>query len=64
MTLSCGEDTDTFGPDLLQMAAARLAHSRVEILPGIGHFGPLQRPAVVAGSILATSGSGDGTTPP
>jgi pimeloyl-ACP methyl ester carboxylesterase len=45
------------------MGAARLAHSRVEIVPGIGHFGPLQQPVVVAGSILASVGSGSGTTP-
>ncbi len=63
VTLGCGVDTDTFGPDLLEMAAARLPHSHVEVLPGIGHFGPLQRPAVVADSIRAWAGPGNGTTP-
>ncbi len=63
VTLSCGQETDTFGPDLLALAAARLPHSDVEILPGIGHFGPLQQPVVVAESILASVGPGDGTTP-
>jgi pimeloyl-ACP methyl ester carboxylesterase len=56
VTLSCGEDTDSFGPDILETGAARLPHSRVEIIPGIGHFGPLQQPEVVANSILRWAG--------
>lgn len=51
VALACGEHTDAFGPRLLEADAARLQRSTVEVLPGIGHFGPLQRPAVVAASV-------------
>jgi len=52
VTLCCGADTDAFGVPLIEAAAAEVAHSRTEVLPGMGHFGPLQDPAAVAASVI------------
>ncbi len=57
MTLSCGEHTDSFGPAFLHKDASRLPHPRVEVIPGVGHFGPLEQPTVVADSVLESFGS-------
>ena len=62
VTLGCGSDTDSFGPDLLQKDASRLQRSRIEILPGLGHFGPLQAPEAVGRSIVRSLVTG-GRTP-
>jgi pimeloyl-ACP methyl ester carboxylesterase len=51
VTLACGERTNAFGPSFLAADAAQLRRSAVEVIPGIGHFGPLQQPAVVAESV-------------
>ena len=67
-----GEDTDSFGAEVMGANAARMAHDTdagrvahgtVEAFPGIGHFGPLERPAVVAGAVAAALGAHDGTPP-
>ena len=63
VTLSCGAETDSFGPAFLEKDAGRLPRPRVEILPGLGHFGPLQAPDVVGGSVLRSLVTGDGTPP-
>jgi pimeloyl-ACP methyl ester carboxylesterase len=55
--LACGADTDAFGPAFLEADAGQLRRSTVEVIPGIGHFGPLQQPALVADSVLRTLGS-------
>jgi pimeloyl-ACP methyl ester carboxylesterase len=52
VTLACGAATDGFGPDLLGVFAQRLASPTTVVLPGMGHFGPLEDPAGVAGSVL------------
>jgi pimeloyl-ACP methyl ester carboxylesterase len=52
VTLACGATTDAMGPQLLGRLAARLPHASVEVLPGLGHFGPLQDPDAVAASVL------------
>ncbi len=52
VVVACGETSEAFGPALIELQAARLPHARTEVLPGLGHFGPLQDPAAVAGSIL------------
>jgi pimeloyl-ACP methyl ester carboxylesterase len=54
VTLACGADTDGFGPDLLGAFARRLVAPAVVVLPGLGHFGPLEDPAVVAASVQAS----------
>ncbi len=61
VTLGCGAETDSFGPKLLDADARRLRRARVEVLPGIGHFGPLQQPALVAHSVMMALGAADGT---
>jgi pimeloyl-ACP methyl ester carboxylesterase len=50
-TVACGSDTDTFGPSVMAMLAERLPLGRVDVLPGLGHFGPMQDPAAIAESI-------------
>jgi pimeloyl-ACP methyl ester carboxylesterase len=55
--LACGADTDAFGPTFLEADAGQLRRSTVEVLPGIGHFGPLQQPTLVADSVLRTLGT-------
>jgi pimeloyl-ACP methyl ester carboxylesterase len=52
VTVVCGERTDAFTPPLIEQQAAALPHGRAEILPGLGHFGPLQDPAMVAESLM------------
>lgn len=51
VALACGEDTDAFGLGFLERFAARLTDSSVNVLAGLGHFGPLQDPEAVAGSV-------------
>jgi pimeloyl-ACP methyl ester carboxylesterase len=51
VTLACGAETDGFGPDLLGALATRLAAPTPLVLPGLGHFGPLEDPAAVAASV-------------
>jgi pimeloyl-ACP methyl ester carboxylesterase len=63
VTLSCGEETDSFGSAALALDAARLPRPRIEIIPGVGHFGPLQQPAAVAASVLRALNTDDGTSP-
>ncbi len=56
VTLACGETTDAIGPDILASLAARMPQCQVEVLPGLGHFGPLEDPQAVAASVLASFG--------
>jgi pimeloyl-ACP methyl ester carboxylesterase len=51
VSLSCGEHTGAFPARFLRVDAEQLPRATVEVLPGIGHFGPLQRPDLVAGSV-------------
>jgi pimeloyl-ACP methyl ester carboxylesterase len=51
VTLACGAGTDGFGPELLGAFAQRLASSTTVVLPGMGHFGPLEDPGAVATSV-------------
>ena len=67
VTLVCGEDTDAFGLPFLRADAARLAHPVVEVLAGLGHFGPLEQPVVVADSVrraLSPGAGSPGSVPP
>ncbi len=65
VALSCGADTDAFGVSFLEADATQLARSTLEVLPGMGHFGPLEQPLPVAASIRGSfdrvrSGGGSG----
>lgn len=51
VALACGEETDAFGPKYLEADAAQLPDATVEVIPRLGHFGPLQQPEVVAASV-------------
>jgi pimeloyl-ACP methyl ester carboxylesterase len=57
VTLACGGDGADFDEDAVTAMAARMPHARVEVLASLGHFGPLEDPALVAGSILAAMDS-------
>ncbi|MDA8276141.1 MAG: alpha/beta hydrolase [Actinomycetota bacterium] len=52
VALACGAETDAFGIDALAADAGRLAHATVDVVPGLGHFGPLEAPAAVAGLVV------------
>jgi pimeloyl-ACP methyl ester carboxylesterase len=56
VTVVCGEVTDAFPESVITMVADRLPKGRTEVMPGLGHFGPLQDPAAVAASIEAALG--------
>ena len=51
VTLAAGGRTDTLGEEALSLLEARLEVARVEVLAGLGHFGPLERPDLVAASV-------------
>jgi pimeloyl-ACP methyl ester carboxylesterase len=53
VTVVCGAETDAFPEPIIRMIAERLPAGRPEVLPDLGHFGPLQDPAAVAASIEA-----------
>ncbi len=56
VTVVQGETTDTFRPGFAEDVASRLPHGRAEVMAGLGHFGPLEDPAAVAGSLLRALG--------
>ncbi len=50
--LAAGALTETpFGPPMMELLADRLPAGRAEAFAGLGHFGPMERPAEVATSI-------------
>jgi pimeloyl-ACP methyl ester carboxylesterase len=64
VALACGERTDAFGPSFLEADASRLPRATVEVIPRLGHFGPLQRPDVVAASVVRSLNPGSDTPSP
>jgi pimeloyl-ACP methyl ester carboxylesterase len=51
VTVACGA-AEPFGPSTIApVVAARLPHGRLERFDELGHFGPLERPAVLAAAI-------------
>jgi pimeloyl-ACP methyl ester carboxylesterase len=58
-----GADTDSFGADVMGADASRVERSAVEAFPGLGHFGPLERPDQVAAAVRDRLGYPDGTPP-
>jgi pimeloyl-ACP methyl ester carboxylesterase len=48
----CGEHTDAIPPQLGEMIVERLPDGRLEVMPGVGHFGPMQDPEATVESML------------
>ena len=53
VTYACGERTDAMGTAAVEAMAARTPSARAEVLPELGHFGPLQDPRAIAERIAA-----------
>jgi pimeloyl-ACP methyl ester carboxylesterase len=53
VTLACGTGDAHFNEEALTAAAARIPEARLDVLPRVGHFGPMEEPEAVAASILA-----------
>ncbi|MDQ3932244.1 MAG: alpha/beta hydrolase [Actinomycetota bacterium] len=51
VTLAWGGCSEAFGPHLAKQLVARLPLARTEVLPGLGHLGPVEDPDVVADSV-------------
>jgi pimeloyl-ACP methyl ester carboxylesterase len=49
----CGERSTDIGPTLARAIADRLPNGRLEVVPGVGHFGPQQDPDAAVASMLA-----------
>ena len=60
VTVAAGADTEELTKTMAHSGAAKLGQGPLRVLPGLGHFGPLQDPARVALSVLGALGS----TPP
>lgn len=52
VTVAYGESTNAMGAWVCEPVAARLPQGRLEVLPGLTHFGPLEAPDVVADAVL------------
>jgi pimeloyl-ACP methyl ester carboxylesterase len=63
VALACGEDTDSMGPSVLQADAAQLPRATIDVLAGLGHFGPLEDPSAVGRSLVTAMNPADGTPP-
>ena len=46
-----GEHTDAVGGDLARLQAERIPGGRVEVVPGVGHFGPMEDPPRLARAV-------------
>ena len=51
-TVLTGEHSDV-GGELSRLQAERLPGGRVEVVPGVGHFGPMEEPALLARTVAA-----------
>jgi pimeloyl-ACP methyl ester carboxylesterase len=60
VALACGALTDAVGPDFLAALAGRLEDSTTVVMPGLGHFGPLEDPGTVASSVRLALSEGEG----
>ena len=52
MLVVCGETSKSIDPKLGAEIAERLPNGRLEVLAGLGHFGPQQDPDACVASIL------------
>lgn len=53
VVLMRGDRSTVVSADVLRAWAARLPDARIEVLPGLGHFAPLEDPAAVAHAVAA-----------
>jgi len=56
----CGETSPDVGPSLASQIADRIPNGHVEVMPGLGHFGPQQDPDACVASVMRFSAA---TTP-
>lgn len=49
--VACGSETEGCTPDRARSHADRMPHARSEVLDGVGHLGPLERPEEVASAM-------------
>jgi pimeloyl-ACP methyl ester carboxylesterase len=54
--VACGGDSNHFAPEGMEAVADRLPNGTLEVMDGIGHFGPFEDPARVAASIRTALG--------
>jgi pimeloyl-ACP methyl ester carboxylesterase len=54
----CGEHTASIPPDLARAIADRLRHGSVEVMTGVGHFGPQEDPDRAVESMLRFAAAG------
>lgn len=54
----CGEESTDIGPPLATRLAERLPHGELQVMPGLGHFGPQQDPDACVASILEFASAG------
>jgi len=52
VVIACGAESYSFVPAALALLVERLSNGRLEVLPRLGHFGPLEHPGVVAESVI------------
>ena len=57
VTVAYGERTQHVDPGAVRELAARLPDAGVQVLPGLGHFGPLEDPVAVAAAVLGALSS-------
>jgi pimeloyl-ACP methyl ester carboxylesterase len=50
--VACGEHSDAIGPSVARLIADRIPNGQLELLPGVGHFGPLEDPERATQSML------------
>ena len=55
VTIACGSEPGTLDATVLAPAARRIPGAELVVLPGLGHFGPLQDPAAVARSLIGSA---------
>jgi pimeloyl-ACP methyl ester carboxylesterase len=61
VTVARGATSDTYSDALVEALVERLPRARSEVVPGVGHFGPLEDPALLAGYVRgAFRGEGPG----
>jgi pimeloyl-ACP methyl ester carboxylesterase len=52
VVIACGSESHDFTPAALGLLVERLVDGQLEVLPGLGHFGPLEQPGIVAESVI------------